>query len=104
MYFNDLTTEYDNILRVAHLCLDPDSGEASLLNYPLKLSKLEFKLLKALVLAYPDSLSVERLCKDTRISRDSLAVHICAINKKAALISERRLILFSNGYIINEFM
>ncbi len=104
MHFDNMIISYDKILHAEHLYLDPESGEAVLIGYPLKLSKLERMIVELLIRSYPEPLSVERLCDEVCVSRDSLAVHICTINKKAARISERRLILFSNGYCLNEFM
>ncbi len=104
MYLTNQSIVDERLIHVEHLYIDPDSGESVLLGYPLVLSALEFKLLKAIALAYPKAVSRDDLCHEHNISQNSLAVHISSINKKAAQISERRLVLFCDGYLLNEFM
>ncbi len=107
MYFKDSVVSYDDMDGIIHavwLYLDLEYKDVTLLKYPLIVTKLEFKILELLVRAFPESLTPEHLCQELNISRKSLSVHICSINKKAAPISERRLVLFSNGYCLNEFM
>ncbi len=68
-----------------------------LLGYPLSLSPKERKILSLILQEEP--LSGAELCQrlSLSVSRAALSVYICAINKKAAAISGRRLIVFTDG-------
>ena len=75
-----------------------------LLGFPLKLSPTEQKLLVAI--CERDATSEELstlLCEG--VSRQNVAVHINSINRKAELISGRRLVIFTNEcYTLNPYM
>ena len=80
-----------------------DSG-IFLLGFPLKLSPTEQKLLVAICErdATIEELSM-LLCEG--VSRQNVAVHINSINRKAELISGRRLVIFTNEcYTLNPYM
>ena len=80
-----------------------DSG-IFLLGFPLKLSPTEQKLLVAICErdATIEELST-LLCEG--VSRQNVAVHINSINRKAELISGRRLVIFTNEcYTLNPYM
>ena len=75
-----------------------------LLGFPLKLSPTEQKLLVAICErdATIEELST-LLCEG--VSRQNVAVHINSINRKAELISGRRLVIFTNEcYTLNPYM
>lgn len=75
-----------------------------LLGFPLKLSHTEQKLLMAICErdATIEELST-LLCEG--VSRQNVAVHINSINRKAELISGRRLVIFTNEcYTLNPYM
>ncbi|MBQ2308291.1 MAG: hypothetical protein II373_01815 [Clostridia bacterium] len=75
-----------------------------LLGFPLKLSPTEQKLLMAICErdATIEELST-LLCEG--VSRQNVAVHINSINRKAELISGRRLVIFTNEcYTLNPYM
>ena len=76
-----------------------------LLNEAMPLSKTDYAILRLTAKAYPGPLDVKSLRSLLpEMSENCLAVHINAINKAAARITERRLIVFKNGYKLNEFM
>ena len=75
-----------------------------LLGFPLKLSPTEQKLLVAIC---ERDVTIEELstllCEG--VSRQNVAVHINSINRKAELISGRRLVIFTNEcYTLNPYM
>ena len=70
----------------------------------MKLSKNEYTVLRLLAKAYPETLSKEELSKSAQISQNSVTVHISGINKAADRVTERRLIIFKNGYKLNALM
>ena len=75
-----------------------------LLGFPLKLSPTEQKLLMAICErdATIEELST-LLCEG--VSRQNVAVHINSINRKAELISGRKLVIFTNEcYTLNPYM
>lgn len=75
-----------------------------LLGFPLKLSPTEQKLLVAICErdATIEELST-LLCEG--VSRQNVAVRINSINRKAELISGRRLVIFTNEcYTLNPYM
>ena len=75
-----------------------------LLGFPLKLSPTEQKLLVSICErdATIEELST-LLCEG--VSRQNVAVHINSINRKAELISGRRLVIFTNEcYTLNPYM
>ena len=78
--------------------------EVLLLGYPLSLSETEYGILRSICREHPSSLSIESLADEHGLSANGVAVHICTLNKKAARISGRRLVVFDGGYRLNEFM
>ena len=75
-----------------------------LLGFPLKLSPTELKLLMAIC---EGDMTVEELSSllNEGVSRQNVAVHINSINRKAELISGRRLVIFSGEcYTLNPYM
>ncbi len=91
-------------MKYYHLDLREEEPRVILLGYPLSLSQLELKILMSVCREHPFSISIEMLATEIGITANSLAVHICSLNKKAARISGRRLIVFDGGYRLNEFM
>ncbi len=86
----------------------PHDTNARLLGYPLRLTKNEHKILLLLASETGREFSCSEILSlafpfSQNLSNNQLAVHICNINKKAALISGRKLILnpHKNGYVIN---
>ena len=75
-----------------------------LLGYPLSLSETEYGILCSLCREHPSPLSIDSLATEHSLSANGVAVHICTLNKKAARISGRRLIVFDGGYRLNKFM
>lgn len=85
--------------------LSIDADEAFLLGYRLKLSKTEQRLLYEI--AKGGKCGVDDLVTllPDGVSRGNIAVHINAINKKAAAISGRKLVIHEEkNYKINPFM
>ena len=85
--------------------LEIDEKETFLLGYPLKLTPTERRFL--LFIAQNEFASADDLIPllRTDASRGNIAVHICEINKKAHLISGRKLVLFEAGqYKLNPYM
>ena len=84
------------------LCVD--RRKTRLIGYPLHLTPSEHRLL-ALLLKYPQkTFSAKEASSLAYITNEaSVSVHVCAINKKAAMISQRPLILskYGLGYYIN---
>lgn len=95
-----------DILTVGSLTITAD-GDVLLLGYPLSLTKNELCILHCITSRFPEY-SAERdiLSFGRSIALKSIPVHINAINRKAARISGRRLIVSkrNTGYILNEFM
>ena len=75
-----------------------------LLGYPLSLSETEYGILLSICREHPSPLSIDSLVAEHSLSTNGVAVHICNLNKKAARISGRRLIVFDGGDRLNEFM
>ena len=73
--------------------------------YDLQLGRGEFDLLRLIAEHSPECTSVEDIT-DIGIAPKSLPVMVSTINKKAAAISGRRLIVScrGRGYRLNEFM
>jgi hypothetical protein len=77
----------------------------TLLGERLRLSKTDYAILRLTAKAYPSPLDENRLhALYPKMTKNALAVHISVINKAAARITERRLIVFKSGYRLNEFM
>lgn len=75
-----------------------------LLGFPLKLSPTEQKLLTAIC---EKDMTIEELSAllSEGVSRQNVAVHINSVNRKAELISGRRLVIFSGEhYTLNPYM
>ena len=85
--------------------LEIDENEAYLLGYELKLSPTERKIL--FTIAKSESITADALLEllPTNLSRGNITVHICSINKKARLLSGRKLVLYEKGsYKLNPYM
>ncbi len=84
--------------------LSVDRKESLLCGYPLSLTPSEHRLL-ALLVRYPENVfSPSDISTLTFLRNEaSVSVHVCTINKKAAIISGRPLILskYGLGYYIN---
>lgn len=104
LIFKNRNTHFDEKI----LKITPDRKESLLLGYKLSLTKNEHKILN-LLSKYPQkSFSQDEILFlafpfDERFSKNQIAVHICNVNKKARMISGRKLILnpHKKGYIIN---
>ncbi len=76
-----------------------------LLGYELKLSPSEDKLLRAIAQGQKSDIDSLSLLLRDGVGRGNIAVHINSINKKAAKISERKLVIHKDSrYIINPYM
>ena len=76
-----------------------------LLGYELKLSPTEASLLRAIAEGGKSDVDTLALLLNDGVSRTNIAVHVNGINKKAARISERRLVVHKDGrYVINPYM
>ena len=85
--------------------LNLERDEIFLLGYSLTLSPTEEKLLRAIAEGGKRGSSDLALLLPAETSVGNVAVHISSINKKAAKISGRKLIIHENGrYEINPFM
>lgn len=81
-----------------------DNNRAVLVGFPLKLSPTEHKILYA-ICRKDMTIDELSLLLNEGVSRQNVAVHINAINRKAEAISGRRLVVFSSeAYTINPFM
>lgn len=89
-----------------HLRVGDNKDEVYYLGYRLKLTPSEYKLL--FTLADRTRLKIEELSDVLGLSpnqKSNVAVHICAINRKAHAVGERKLILCENSeYYLNENM
>lgn len=77
----------------------------SLLDYKLKLTKTEYTIIRSLAVC--GEIKTDLLCRFMNsMSRNCLSVHISSLNKKAALISGRRLVEYrqNDSYSLNELM
>ncbi len=92
------------MIRIKFLCFD-DSEKVRLFGYELSLTPAEYKILRSL--AEHGELSADELSELVcpMCTKNTVAVHISAINAKAEKISERRLIVCRDSlYRINEMM
>ncbi len=90
-------------MQINFLLIDPET--AHLLGYELKLSKTRHRLLYEI--ATRGEASTEHLLSllSDGVSRGNVAVHINAINRAAADISERKLIIYEqHKYKLNPYM
>ena len=82
-------------------------NDVNYLGYPLVLTPTEYRILRILA-EQTDGLSAEELLVGRNGKAEkatTLAVHICSINRKAAVIGERKIILYENGcYRLNPCM
>ena len=89
-----------------HLFIGEDRKDVYLLGYRLHLTPFEFKILSALADGKPKT--ANELASSIGRADDkkgNVAVHICAVNRKAFSISERKLVLFEDSkYFLNENM
>ena len=90
-------------MKIRFLELCPD--KIFLLGYELKLSPSEEKLLRAIAEGGRSDVDSLRVILTDGVNRSNVAVHISSINKKAQIISRRKLVIYKNSrYIINPFM
>lgn len=102
---NALTRLSDPNISVKQLYIGKGRKDIILLSERLPLSKIDYAILRLTAKAYPRALNLDHLLAlFPRITENSLRVHINTINKAAERITERRLIVFKNGYRLNEFM
>ena len=88
-------------IRFLELC----PNKIFLLGYELKISPSEEKLLRAIAEGGKSDIDTLSALLRDGVSRGNVAVHINGINKKAALISGRKLVIHRNSrYIINPYM
>ncbi len=93
-------------LREKYPYIGIEERDVRYLGYSLGLTPREYRILRALLEAEGSLLRCE-ICRlagtDGELKEKSVAVHICAINKKAAIIGGRRLVECSkrDGYFIN---
>ena len=78
------------------LCWDREHHQFHLLGYPLALSPTESKIIEAIMLDEPIDMYFTTVDRPP-LSKQNLAVHINAINRKASAISGRKLVEFKNG-------
>ena len=79
------------------LCYDDTDGSFTLLGYPLSLSPTEAQILRAVLEAEAKDENLSSTKAGSPLARKSVSVHVCAINRKAAMISGRKLLNFQNG-------
>ena len=84
-------------LQYRYLVYREEEQEFRLLGYRLSLSPTEHELLYLILKKRYGKLEHLRKLPDRTLSRGSIPVHIHAINRKAAAISGRRLIIFWEG-------
>ena len=96
-----------SVYRYKYLSVDEETREVYYLGYRLALTKSEFCILCAIL---KSEAGVERnefsdIAAARHGSDRTMKTHICNINKKAADIGDRKLIVNENGrYRLNEFM
>lgn len=82
-------------------------NDVNYLGYPLTLTPTEYRILR-LLSEQTDGVPAEELLvgRNGKAGKAAtIAVHICSINRKAAVIGERKIILFENGcYRLNPYM
>ena len=83
-------------LQFRFLSYDDTDGSFTLLGYPLSLSPTEAQILRAVLEAEVTGGCSSSGAESPR-TRSSVPTHICAINRKAAQISGRRLVQFLGG-------
>ena len=92
------------------LSISSDRRNTYLLGYKLSLTRTEHKILLLLASNQDNAFSascISRLIapfQSSSMSANNIAVHVCAINKKASFITGRRLILntHKNGYTLTD--
>lgn len=100
-----LTQLVSSSISIKELDLSRGRKGLTLLGEKLNLSKTDYAILRLTAKAYPNVLDESQLrALYPQITKNGLAVHIGTINKAAAGVTERRLIVFKNGYKLNEFM
>ena len=85
-----------------------DEDKVIFLGYQLILTKTEYSILKALIDSADTPLLPDEICAKIGIelSNKNISFHISNINKKAKIISNRKLVkkFAKNGYFLNEEM
>jgi len=80
-----------------YLCVNEDVGEIRCLGYLMSLTPNEYEILRA-VLDAEEGIDrkgiLQKLPEELQISENSIAVHICAINKKVNKMGGKKLIKF----------
>jgi len=88
-----------------HLFVGDSGKDVIFLGYRLNLTPAEYRIIK--IIAEKGRAGTEEIYTEFKksLTKGNVAVHICAINRKAAFISERRLIEYTDKcYFFNEFM
>jgi DNA-binding response OmpR family regulator len=96
---------FQNAISLGSLEMNYGRKNVYLLGYPLSLSKREYTILRMVSACHPSRLDDCLICKFLGgISRNCLSVSVCKINKKAALITGRHLIIRKEDrYCLNPF-
>ena len=95
-----------NKLKYKHVSIE--ENDVIFLGYKLVLTKTEYGILKELIESAGTPLSTEEISSKINIelSKENIRFHISSINKKAKIISNRKLIknFAKNGYFLSEEM
>ena len=92
------------------LYVDKGRSQIFYLGYKLNLSKSEFKIICAIAGSTVEYITAESILRECFTNKDvkpgNVAAHICNINRKAAVIGGRKIILskYDTGYKLNEDM
>lgn len=100
-----VTRCFGSLISIGDFEINGGRKNITLLGYKLSLSKHEYIILRLLASTHPIILKDAFIRKFLGgISKNGLSVHICKINKKAALITGRHLIVRKDGnYCLNPF-
>ena len=94
-----------DLLQFRFLCYDRSEDAFYLTGYPLLLTPTEHRLLLAILENERQSFEDLSCLGKPSLRRGSIAVHISAINRTAALISGQKLIEYHDGaYRLNYWM
>ena len=95
-----------NQITYKHIIIE--ENDVIFLGYKLVLTKTEYGILKELIESAGTPLSTEEISSKINIelSKENIRFHISSINKKAKIISNRKLIknFAKNGYFLSEEM
>ena len=95
-------------LNYKYLCLSPENEIVIYLGYPLKLTKIEFNILKAIMKNPQKPIFIEQISDFGALdyNKENVVYHISKINSKSKVIGNRILIknIAKKGYFLNEKM